>query len=223
MKALHYTVTWIIRLILQLLCRVSGKELRKIPLTGPAIIVTNHTNFLEIPIIYSWLMPRKLTALVKAENWANPVFGFLGNLWNGIPLSRGVVDRKAFSLARKALDNKEILFVAPEGTRSGTGKLRRGSPGVILLAADAGVPVIPVAHVGGENFWRNLKSFKRTAFDIKVGRPFFVDTDGVAIDRSVRRRIADEIMIRIAAMLPESQHGYYRDKMTEVYQYLRFI
>jgi 1-acyl-sn-glycerol-3-phosphate acyltransferase len=221
MKALHYTVSWLIRLIVHLICRISAKELRKIPRTGPAIIVTNHINFLEVPVIYTNLMPRKLTALVKAENWSNPIFGFLGNLWNGIPLSRGVVDRKAFTLAREALDRKEILVIAPEGTRSGNGNLRRGNPGIVLLAADAGVPIIPIAHVGGENFWRNIKSLRRTVFSIRVGRPFLVDTGGAAIDREARKRIADEIMLRLAVLLPESHRGYYQNKMTDQYQFLR--
>ena len=224
MGILHHSVTGLIRLVMSTLCRIEGGELRKVPRMGPAIVVINHINFLEIPVIYTRLMPRRLAAMVKAETWKNPILGFLGSLWNGIPLSRGVVDRKAFSLAREALENKEILFVAPEGTRSGSGKLRRGSPGVTMLAADSGVPIFPVGHFGGEGFWNNFKTFRRTDFHIKVGAPFFVETRGVPLDRSARRRIVDEIMHRIAELLPDSYRGYYGEFNADDsgYRFLRF-
>lgn len=221
LKTLHYVVSWSIRLVLALLCRIDSHDLRRIPREGPCILVTNHINFLEVPILYTHLMPRRIAALVKKENWDNPFLGFLGNIWQGIPIARGVVDRKAITDARAALDSRAMLFIAPEGTRSGNGKLGRGSSGVTLLAANNGVPVFPIAHHGGEHFWRNVKSVKRTKVDIHVGKPFTVETGGLEIDRRARRRITDEIMRRIAELLPEVYRGYYDDHLGRDYEYLK--
>ena len=81
---LHYTVSWLIRLIVDLLCSVDARCVRSLPKNGPFIVVTNHINFLEVPVLYTRLIPRRVAALVKAENWNNPLLAFLGNLWNGI-------------------------------------------------------------------------------------------------------------------------------------------
>ena len=223
MRSVHYVVSWIIRLLLHLLCKIDWVELHRIPSEGPCIIVTNHINFLEVPLLYTHLMPRKQTSLVKKETWNNPVLGFLANLWQAIPIARGVIDRTAIAAAHSALEDDALLVITPEGTRSGNGKLRRGNPGVILLATDSGVPVFPLAHHGGEQFWRNFKSLRRTSFVIRVGRPFLVETEDLAIDRGARRQIADEIMCRIAELLPEFYRGYYDNRLPRDYQYLKPI
>ncbi len=223
MKAIHYTVTWLVRIILGVVCKVDAVDLRRMPKQGPAILVTNHINFLEVPLIYTHLMPRRLTALVKAESWNNPLFAFLGNLWMGIPITRGVVDRKAITAAKEALADGRIFVIAPEGTRSGDGKLKRGSPGIVLFAADSGVPIFPAAHHGGESFWSRFKSFKRTRFQIKVGKPIVVRTGEESIGRETRRAITDEIMYRIAELLPDRLKGHYSGPMENEYRYTETV
>ncbi len=186
-------------------------------------MVTNHTNFLEVPVLYTRLIPRRLAALVKVENWNNPFLAFLGNLWHGIPITRGVVDRKAISAAKEALDDGRILVIAPEGTRSGDGKLRRGRPGIVLFAVNTGIPVYPLAHFGGESFWKNLRSFKKTPFTVKLGKPFLIRTGTKSPGRAQRREIADEIMRRIAELLPEQMRGYYAGPTDTEYHYLQTV
>lgn len=44
-------------------CRIDDRELVKIPCKGPAIIMMNHTNFLEVPILYTYLLPRPIAGL----------------------------------------------------------------------------------------------------------------------------------------------------------------
>lgn len=219
MKAIHYTVSWLIRIILGVICRVDAADVRRLPKEGPAIFVTNHINFLEVPVIYTQLMPRRLAALVKAETWNNPALAFLGNLWMGIPISRGLVDRKAITAAKEVLADGRILVIAPEGTRSGDGRLRRGNPGIVLFAADSGIPIFPIAHYGGESFWKRFRALRRTDFNIKVGEPIVVRTGEKTLGREKRRAITDEIMYRIAELLPDRLRGYYSDVNGDKYRY----
>jgi len=222
-KTVHYMVSWFIRIIMNILCKIDARSLRQLPKRGPCIVVTNHINFLEVPLLYTRLMPRNICALVKAETWNNPLLGFLGNLWNAIPINRGAIDRKALSTAREVLDEGGILVVAPEGTRSGDGRLRRGRPGVVLLALNSGIPVFPLAHYGGETFWRNFRSFRRTPFTVKRGKPFLVEIGKKSCGREQRNVIADEIMRRIAELLPERLKGYYAGLTETGYRYLQGI
>ena len=223
MSVVHYSVSWFIRIILAVLCKIDAGEIKRLPKSGPFILVTNHINFLEVPLLYTRLMPRKLATLVKAETWKNPFFAFLGNLWHAIPINRGSVDRNAVSAALEALSIGEILVIAPEGTRSGDGKLRAGFPGIVLFAVNSGIPIFPLAHFGGERFWKNFRHLKRTAFSVRVGKPFTVGTAHKSLSREERRSVTDEIMRRIAELLPDEQKGYYSGFEKEEYNYIRMV
>jgi 1-acyl-sn-glycerol-3-phosphate acyltransferase len=111
--------------------------------------------------------------------------------------------------ALAALDKEYIFGIAPEGTRNKTGRLLRAHPGAVLLAVRSGVPILPIAHWGGENYLKNLKRFKRTDFHLRVGEPFRLKVDGVKMTREIRQQIADEMMYRVAELMPYEYRGAY--------------
>ena len=82
-----------------------------------------------------------------------------------------------------------------------------------MLAVHSGAPILPMAHWGGENFLRNLPRLRRTDFHIRVGKPFKLELEGVKMTREVRQQIADEMMLRIAELMPLEYHGEY-EKVT---------
>jgi 1-acyl-sn-glycerol-3-phosphate acyltransferase len=203
-----YPVNALIRLLFHAACRVDPRDFSMIPKSGPGIIVMNHINFLEAPLMACFLFPRPLAALTKKENLEIPGYGYLGRLWNAIPIDRGGVDTESFKRCLDWIEAGGILGLAPEGTRSGNGELGRGKAGVAMLAYRAGVPIWPVAHWGGEMFWSRLKVFKRTPLSIRTGDPFVIEPAG-SMTKTVRQEVADEIMDRIAALLPERYRGGY--------------
>jgi 1-acyl-sn-glycerol-3-phosphate acyltransferase len=216
-------VNWVLRAFFGILCRLDTKALDSIPMHGPLILVANHVNFLEVPVVRASLHPRSVIGLTKVQSYHNPLFNFLFHTWGGIPIERGTVDRAALQACTDALAQGEILAVMPEGTRSGDGKLLPGKPGTVLLATRSDAPLLPVACWGAEHFWENLKHFRRTPFHVRAGRPFVVDTHGEALSKDVRQRITDEIMFKISALLPEQYRGVYPCPEAEVYRYLREV
>jgi 1-acyl-sn-glycerol-3-phosphate acyltransferase len=223
-KTLAYRiVTSSIKSLTRILCRIDDAQLVRVPERGPLIVITNHINFLEGPVIYTHLQPREMTGFVKAEHVGHPFFGtLLFTLWKGIPLRRGEADTTAFRQALQALEEGQILAVAPEGTRSGHGRLQWGHPGVAFLALRSGVPVLPVVSHGGEAFWDNLSRLRRTDFHIVVGQPFHLDDRGVKVTRQVRQQMADEIMYQMAALLPPAYRGVYSDLSAATETHIRF-
>lgn len=208
---IRFVVDGLVKVLLHLTVRVRATGLDRIPFRGPAIIAVNHINFLEIPLLYTLLKPRRVIALVKSETWDSSFARILGNLWGGIPIQRGRVDRNAFELAKREALAGAIVGMAPEGTRSRDGKLRKGSPGIILLSETIGTPIIPVVHYGGESYFRCLRRFRRALVRIKVGRPFVVSTwtnPGETAQR-LRRRETERLMGEIASLLPEDYRGCY--------------
>ena len=207
----------------RILCRVDDAQLTQVPQQGPLLIVSNHINFLEIPLIYTHLIPRRVTGFAKAESWDNLFLRHLFNLWEAIPLQRGQADFQAIKKCLEALDKGFIVGMAPEGTRSGHGRLQRGHPGMVTLALRSQVPILPLVYYGGENFWRNLYRLRRTDFHIRVGQPFRVRIPSAMSPREARPQISDEIMYQLAALLPPFYRGEYSDLTKSTFRFLEFI
>lgn len=209
----HNLVTQLIKFILSVICRVDASALEGLPAEGPYMVIINHVNFLEVPMVYTYFQPRKVYSLVKEETWKNPVLGFLADTWHAIPLRRGVADFAAFSAAEQVFKNGNLLVMAPEGTRTGNGVLRKAHGGAALLAWHHGIPVYPVAHTGGEQFHERFRKLKRTPFTFHVGEPFIVcPPEGASLDAAARRQVTSEMMGRLARLLPSEQRGEYREQ-----------
>ena len=195
----------------ELLCRIDAPDIESVPQKGPLIVVSNHTGQLEVAVFFGQLATRPITGWAKMEAWDNAFLSWLFTLWGLIPVRRGEGDTSALRKALKALENGYIFAIAPEGTRNKTGRLIHAQPGAAMLAIHSGATVLPVAHWGGENFLRNLARYKRTEFHIRVGEPFKLNLDGVKVNRETRQQITDEMMIRIARLMPPEYRGEYEN------------
>jgi 1-acyl-sn-glycerol-3-phosphate acyltransferase len=220
MTVTFQVTNWVLRRVFRIVCRVDHEELAKVPRQGPLILVGNHINFLEVPVVVPHLNNPNVIGLAKRESWKNPLFYFLFNVWNAIPLDRGVVDREAFRQSVEVLKQGKILAVSPEGTRSKTGELLRAKPGVVALALRSQSPLLPVGFYGYEYFWDNLKRLRRSDFHIRTGKPFRLNLSDSMPDKEARQVIADEIMYKIAELLPERYRGVYADVDEIEYRYV---
>jgi 1-acyl-sn-glycerol-3-phosphate acyltransferase len=197
--------------ITSLICRIDDAQLELVPKQGPLIIVTNHVNILEIPIIYTHLQPRRVHGMVLAERWKNPIFGWILDVCETIPLHRNEADLAAIRKALKYLEQGETLIISPEGTRSSDGRLQPAHPGTVLLALHSHAPLLPVVYYGAEHYKNNLTRLQRTDFHLGVGEPFYLEESGGKATRLVRERMMDEVMYQLAAILPAEYRGEYDD------------
>ncbi len=192
------------------LVRFEGIDgLEHFPASGPAILMINHIAFVD-PIVVLGCLPRNIVPMAKAEVYRYPIWGIFPWLWQVIPVHRGEVDRTALRLAQRVLQAGEVVLLAPEGTRSPA--LQTGKEGVAYLASRTGAPVIPVAVEGTEGFpsigrarWRGPGAH------VRLGRPFRFRARGERVGREDLRRMTDEAMYVLAAMLPERRRGVYVD------------
>ena len=212
------TIKWLTRVV----CRVHDAQLAQVPDHGPLILVINHINFIDVPLLFTHLQPRPVTGFAKAESWDSLGARTLATLWGAIPLHRGEADTSALRRALEVLEMGRILAVAPEGTRSGHGRLQRGRPGVVLLALRSGAPILPVVYYGTEQYRRNLARLRRTDFHIIVGVPFHLDAGAGKATRQVRQQMTTEMMYQMAALLPPANRGHYSDLTAATETYLRF-
>ena len=211
MSAAHRLTLGGLKALTRLLCRIDEAQLERVPAHGPLILATNHTNLVEVPLLYTHLQPRQATCFVASVRWQNPFYRWLLDGAHMIPLHRGEADVAALREGLRRLEQGWIVIIAPEGTRSRTGKLQRGKAGVVPLALRSGAPLLPLVHFGHEGFSDNVRRLRRTDFHIVVGEPFRLQPGTGAVTREVRQAMADEIMRTLAALLPPENRGVYAD------------
>ena len=109
------------------------------------------------------------------------------------------------------MENGKCLVIAPEGTRSLTSALNEGKPGVAYLAARSGFPVVPVAITGTADqvILANVKRFRKSHITLTGGKPFVIPQLPNKERDAALQKYTDEIMCRIAALLPEKYRGVY--------------
>jgi 1-acyl-sn-glycerol-3-phosphate acyltransferase len=223
MSLTHDVVVAICKFLTGIAFRVDAAQLERVPKKGPLILVGNHVHFVEAPVIYPRLQPRPTTALALASRWDKGWSRWMLNLIGAIPIRRGESDVSAIRTALELIKAGRIVFIAPEGTRSGDGRLQQGQPGIVLLALRSGAPLLPMVQYGFENCEENMRRLRRTDFHIAVGKPFRLDARGAKVTHQVRQQMVDEIMYQLAALLPPAYRGVYSDMSAATTEYLDFL
>ena len=187
-----------------------------LPTSGGCIVVINHMSLIDAPLLLTLIKHPKLSAFVANKyhrsiffrliiNWAGSGAG--GVVW----VKRGTADRSALTAALKALQSGVMLGIAPEGTRSRTGGLQLPKAGIAFLATKANVPIVPVVMIGTDKAFAELKRFRRPSLIIKVGPSFKLDPISRK-ERTTQLQVhTEDIMLRLAALLPETYRGVYAD------------
>lgn len=206
-------VRFVFRIVLKIIARTDISGYGSIPETGGAIVVTNHIGRLDA-LLGVILADRDDFILMVAEKYKKvPFWRWAGRKVDAVWLDRYEADFNTLRIVLKRLKQGEILGMAPEGTRSTTEVLVEGKPGAAYLAAKANVPIIPVGLVGTEDrvVKYRLRHLRRLDITIRIGEPFYLPP----MDRKNRdeylAQSTEEIMCRIAALLPEESRGFYTD------------
>jgi 1-acyl-sn-glycerol-3-phosphate acyltransferase len=174
------------------------------------IIVMNHINWIDIPVIGALLpIAYRLSWLAKSELFENPVVSWWFRQMNVIPIKRGRRDLAALETSADALRGGAVLLIFPEGHRSRNGILQAGRGGAIRLAMQSGAPIVPVAVTGTEHGLRG--TLLRKPVQIQIGEPFTVPpTPDGKIPPDQMDQLTTMMMQRISAMLPAQQRGPYQ-------------
>ncbi|MBQ7013037.1 MAG: 1-acyl-sn-glycerol-3-phosphate acyltransferase [Oscillospiraceae bacterium] len=122
--------------------RFEGRE--NCPKKGGYVYASNHRSYVD-PVVVVLGGHGKFNFMAKTELFeGNKLFCWLIKALGAFPVERGKGDSAAIDTAIDKIKSGHNLLIFPEGTRSRTGKVGRGKTGVALIAAMAGVDVIPV-------------------------------------------------------------------------------
>ena len=206
----YRTVRAIVRFAMKIIADIEVYGREKMP-EGNFIAAANHLGRLDTAALFC-VIDREDVIMPVAEKYKNhPFFGLMGRAVNAIWLNRFEADYSALREILARMEKGGMLVIAPEGTRSKTEALQEARPGVAFLASKSGYPVIPVAITGTEDraILENLKHFRRSKIIVRGGDPFKIELPKGKGREEAMRAATDEIMCRIAAMLPEKYRGVY--------------
>jgi 1-acyl-sn-glycerol-3-phosphate acyltransferase len=129
--------------------RLTVIGLEKLPRDTMAVYASNHTSYMDIPVIFSSL-PFQFRILAKKELWSIPFIGWYLNRSGQIPIETRsqLSPLSVLSAGIKALRSGMPLFIFPEGARTPDGNLKDFLPGAAFLAIRAQVPIVPMALSG---------------------------------------------------------------------------
>jgi 1-acyl-sn-glycerol-3-phosphate acyltransferase len=210
---MHYTQAMsVLRAIIPIIARIHVDGAENLPTgTAPYLLVFNHIGRLDPPVVYYLLNRNDVIALV-AEKYQRFFWSrWLVNSVDGIFVDRFNADLSALREVFRRVKKGGVVVLAPEGTRSPTGILDKAWDGASYIAARVGLPVVPVGlnGSGDRQAVERLMRFKRLDIEVRIGPPFSLPP---LKHQSRNRQLAtytEEIMCRIASLLPESQRGRY--------------
>ena len=187
--ALSQFVAWFLFILLARFRRFGA---RNIPKRGGCIIACSHQSYLD-PVIIGFSCGRAVNYLARSTLFRNPLFAAIIRGYGAIELDRDEADTKAMRYCIKRLELGEIVLLFPEGTRTSTGEIGPLKPGVFLMSARAGVPVVPAAIEGSLKSWPRNRMFPLPApVQVAYGKPVYAG-------RSARsyREMARELRVRM--------------------------
>ncbi|MCU1595419.1 MAG: putative 1-acylglycerol-3-phosphate O-acyltransferase [Frankiales bacterium] len=181
---------------------VTGGE--HVPAKGGGVVAINHTGYLDFALAGMAFRPKKrmVRFMAKQEVFDHKVSG---------PLMRGMrhipVDREAgagsYQAAVEACRRGELVGVFPEATISQSFDLKEFKTGAARMAAEAGVPLIPLIVWGSHRVMtkgRKRDLTRGTAIRIVVGEPFTPEGDA--------GQATKELKARMQLLLDEARSSY---------------
>ncbi len=170
-RFLYWTGYWLSRGIARTAFALRVEGVRHVPATGAAILAPNHVSYLD-PVLIGSAVSRPVHFMAKRELFEAPVLGWLIPRLNAYPVTRERVDPSTVKHTLSLLAAGQAVTIFPEGTRGSGDRLGPVRPGIGVIAARSGAPVVPVFHAGTDRILpRGARGIRRAAVWVRFGPP----------------------------------------------------
>jgi 1-acyl-sn-glycerol-3-phosphate acyltransferase len=214
MHWVYYFGRGLIRFLVFIFGRWEVKGRANVPEKGPLLIVSNHLHLADPPIVAASI-PLKCVFMAKEELFRDGWSRFWVGNFGSFPVSRDGMSREAIRRGEEWLKKGVSLIMFPEGGRSPNARLQPALPGAAFIAERTGVPILPVSITGTEKL-KNMRLkpllwcfFHHPRITVNIGTPFNPPPPDDRPVKERRRTLMDDMMIRIAALLPPEYRGAY--------------
>jgi len=183
---------------------ITGAE--NIPTQGGAVLASNHVSYLDFIFVGLTAQPSKrlVRFMAKDSVFSNKVSGPLMRGMKHIPVDRDA-GAGAFDSALDALRAGEVIGVFPEATISVAFQIKKLKSGSARMAAEAGVPLVPMVTWGGQRLYSKgtpRQARRGTTIGLNVGEPMYPTMADDPVE------VTAELKLRLEALLADSIERY---------------
>jgi len=157
---------WLVGIFSKLYFRIEFEGVERVPKSGAMIVAPNHVSYFD-PFWVSVPITRPLRYMTWDRMTRLPILGRLILAYGSFPVNVDKGDRAALKASLEQLRAGGGLMLFPEGSRTLTGRLEAFKPGVVRLAMDTGVPIVPVTIIGGYRAFSRHHYFPRP-FKVRI-------------------------------------------------------
>ena len=152
-----------------------------VPETGPALLAATHVSFPDFVLVERAAVTRGrfVRFLTRHDVWQVPVVPWFMDRMRHVPVDR-LAPAHAYLRARALLREGEAVCGFPEAGISYSFTVRALMPGLAALAAETGVPIVPVAIWGAQRIFSvgdptpPIDWTRRRRVDLAFGEPIAV-------------------------------------------------
>ena len=132
---------------------------------GGALVVANHSSFTD-PVLVGISMSRRLWYLAGELAMGNKIKSMLLRGCGCIGIDRNISDIEGIRKAVEVMKRGHYLLMFPQGRLERDGEIGKLKSGAVLMAWQAGVPILPVYVKKGQKWYNRAK--------VIVGEEFFI-------------------------------------------------
>ena len=209
-KWIRYLSSYLNLLLCSVLLKPKIYGRKNIPQNGPYIVAINHFHIFD-PALVAYAIRKPISFLAASDQDIDWQVLIAGKLYGFIPTNRQKLAPSTIKKAIQALQKGDILGIFPEATTGPV--LRRPKKGVTYLSLKSGCKILPMGIIGlEEDIWSQWLKGVRPQVTVKIGKPFSISSS-LPKDRNERQNklseIGDDIMHKIATLLPKKYRGEY--------------
>ena len=182
---------------------VEGVE--NLPEKGPFIVASNHVSYVDPVVVGVACNTSQLTFMAKRELFDMPILGPWIKSVGCIPVERDSGSSGPLKKAMRKLKGGGSIGIFPEGRRSPDGSLKKSEPGIGLLAAKSGVPIVPIYVFGTAKVMPKGRKFpKPHTIKARIGKIVDIgESAGSSGKREAYELIGEKVIDAIAALKDE--------------------
>ena len=196
-KIFRFFVKSFVRFLYRVVFRVKKIGEKDIKEDESYIICANHLNYLDATAVVVF-NKKNIRFVCKDTVFHNKFLNWILHLVDAIPINRDKQDIEAMKRSIKALKNKQLLGIFPEGTRKGMEKNLKAKNGAAFMALRTETKVIPLGIQG------SFKPF--TKVYLNYGKPLdFSEYYGKEKDKEILEKVTKEIMDNIVMLTNEKK------------------
>ena len=195
--------------VLGLRFQMSGTE--HVPTSGGALLAFNHVSYIDFILGGLAAQPSKrlVRFMAKREVFDHSIAGPVMRSMHHISVDRGD-GAASLEEALRYLKDGEVVGIFPEATISRSFEVKELKSGAARIAAQAGVPLIPVVLWGTQRMMTkdHGKDFSRgTAISIRVGEPLPVSGEDPVAETATLRASLQALLGASIAAYPQQEPG----------------